>query len=229
MFENLGQRSQPHCQTGQSVRYWTPSPKSFCRTNRWQRPVPSDLLDFDRERVMPMTKGAVDRRVARTKATLHQTLMSLILKRGYEAITIRDICDEANVGRSTFYAHYTSKDDLMRSGIENLRKVLVDRQQDALATEGDIRHRSFGFSLALFERPRPYRPPSGADRGRRRRPWHHSPDTLRCGPRRTCRNRRQEIRGRHSARTRRPIHCRRLHGRIDLVARPGRKAAACAG
>ena len=104
--------------------------------------------------VMPMTKPQIDRRVARTRAMLHQTLMSLILKQGYEAITIRDICDAANVGRSTFYSHYTSKDDLMRSGIENLRHVLLDRQRDALATASDTRHRSFGFSLALFEHAR---------------------------------------------------------------------------
>ncbi|MEO5760433.1 MAG: TetR/AcrR family transcriptional regulator [Mesorhizobium sp.] len=101
-----------------------------------------------------MTKPPIDRRVARTRATLHQTLMSLIPKWGYEAITIRHICDAANVGRSTFYSHYTSKDDLMRSGIENLRQVLCDRQRDALATPGDIRDRSFGFSLTLFEHAR---------------------------------------------------------------------------
>lgn len=104
--------------------------------------------------VMEMAKGSIDRRVARTRATLHQTLMSLILKQGYEAITIQDICEAANVGRSTFYAHYASKDDLMRSGLDHLRRVLVDRQRDALATPGDIKHRSLGFSLTLFEHAR---------------------------------------------------------------------------
>jgi AcrR family transcriptional regulator len=64
---------------------------------------------------MQKTKGSVDRRVARTRAMLHQTLMSLIVKQGDEAITIRDICDAANVGRSTFYAHYTSKDVMARA------------------------------------------------------------------------------------------------------------------
>ena len=80
---------------------------------------------------------------------LQHALISLILKKGYEAITVQDICDEANMGRSTFYAHYTSKDDLRRSSFEHLRKLLTDRQQDALAAAGEsrdhCRHRA-GFS-----------------------------------------------------------------------------------
>ena len=99
----------------------------------------------------------MDRRIVRTRATLQRALNSLILKKGYEAITITDICDAANVGRSTFYAHYTSKDDLKRSGLEPLRRLLVDRQREALATARDIGDRSFGFSLAMFEHARDHR------------------------------------------------------------------------
>jgi AcrR family transcriptional regulator len=98
-----------------------------------------------------MAKKPIDRRVARTRAMLQQAHLSLILEKGYEATTVEDICDTANVGRSTFYAHYTSKDDLRRSGLENLRKLLVDRQNEALATPGDIRDRSLSFSLTMFE------------------------------------------------------------------------------
>jgi AcrR family transcriptional regulator len=96
----------------------------------------------------------MDRRVARTRDLLHRALMSLILEKGYEAVTIKDICDAANVGRSTFYAHYTSKDDLKRSGLERLRKVLVDRHREALATPEDIENRTLGFSLTMFEHAR---------------------------------------------------------------------------
>lgn len=103
---------------------------------------------------MAMTKHAIDRRAARTREMLHHALMSLILKRRYEAITIKDICDTANVGRSTFYAHYTSKDDLKRSGLESLRRLLVDRQRNALAAPGDMRDRRLGFSLTMFEHAR---------------------------------------------------------------------------
>ncbi len=72
----------------------------------------------------------------------------------YEAITIKDICDAANVGRSTFYAHYTSKDDLKRKGFDKLRKELVDRQREALTMAADDRDRSLGFSLTMFEHAR---------------------------------------------------------------------------
>jgi AcrR family transcriptional regulator len=101
-----------------------------------------------------MPKKSIDRRVARTRAMLQEAHISLILEKGYEATTVEDICDAADVGRSTFYAHYTSKADLRRSGLEHLRKELVDRQREALATPGDIRDRSLGFTLTMFEHAR---------------------------------------------------------------------------
>jgi len=88
------------------------------------------------------------------QGVLQHALTSLILKKSYEAITIQDICDEANVGRSTFYAHYTSKDDLKRKGFEHLRKELVDRQREAQAASGEIKDRSLSFSLTMFEHAR---------------------------------------------------------------------------
>jgi AcrR family transcriptional regulator len=103
---------------------------------------------------MKLAKHAIDRRISRSRATLQHALTSLILKKGYEAITIQDICDEADVGRSTFYAHYTSKDDLKRRSFEHLRKELVDRQNEAQAAPGDIKERSLGFSLTMFEHAR---------------------------------------------------------------------------
>jgi AcrR family transcriptional regulator len=104
---------------------------------------------------MEMTEKPIDRRIPRTRAMLQHALISLILKKDYEAISIQDICDAANVGRSTFYAHYTSKDDLKRSGLEqHLRGLLTNRQRAARATSGDISDRHLSFSLTLFEHAR---------------------------------------------------------------------------
>jgi AcrR family transcriptional regulator len=95
----------------------------------------------------------IDRRVARTRGMLHQALMSLILEKGYEAISVEDICERANVGRSTFYGHFTGKDDLKRSGLEHLRRELIERHRSASASM-PVSARPLGFSLAMFEHAR---------------------------------------------------------------------------
>jgi AcrR family transcriptional regulator len=99
----------------------------------------------------------IDRRVARTRETLHKALQSLILRRGYESITVADILAEANIGRSTFYAHFAGKEDLFRGGFDKLRDDL-DRNHDARtlrATELNDEH--FKFSLGLFEHAERYK------------------------------------------------------------------------
>lgn len=55
----------------------------------------------------------LDRRVQRTRKLLQDALMSLILEEGYDAISIQDITDEANLGRATFYLHFKDKDELL--------------------------------------------------------------------------------------------------------------------
>lgn len=53
-----------------------------------------------------------DRRSRRTRQLLQKALIELIGERGYDAVTIQEIVDRANVGRTTFYQYYDSKDDL---------------------------------------------------------------------------------------------------------------------
>jgi AcrR family transcriptional regulator len=88
---------------------------------------------------------------------LHDALMSLVLKKGYDAVTIKDIVDEANVGRSTFYAHYNSKEELFRSGFEKLHTLLVEQQAAARIRNTELAERALGFSLAMFEHARDHK------------------------------------------------------------------------
>lgn len=60
-----------------------------------------------------MTK--IDRRTQRTRELLQNALIKLISERGYDTVTIGEIVERANVGRTTFYLHYKSKDDLFMS------------------------------------------------------------------------------------------------------------------
>ncbi len=75
-----------------------------------------------------------DRRVRKTRALLQHALQELILEKGYEAITVQDLLDRADVGRSTFYAHFRDKDDLLLSGFEILHAEL-DRAMAMAGTE----------------------------------------------------------------------------------------------
>jgi AcrR family transcriptional regulator len=45
---------------------------------------------------------------------LGEALTALMLERRYDTITVQEIIDRANVGRSTFYAHYLDKEDLLQ-------------------------------------------------------------------------------------------------------------------
>ncbi len=61
-----------------------------------------------------------DRRVARTERALHEAFFALIQIKDYDKVTVQDIIDKADVGRSTFYAHYATKDDLLLTSMERL-------------------------------------------------------------------------------------------------------------
>lgn len=98
-----------------------------------------------------------DRRTQRTQQGLHEALIALILERGYEAITVKDIVERANVGRSTFYAHHSGKESLLVDGLGNLREMLFGLQRTALAAPGRSPERRLSFSRALFEHANEYR------------------------------------------------------------------------
>ena len=55
----------------------------------------------------------MDRRTQRTRELLQQALIELLHERRYDAITIQDIVERANLGRTTFYLHFRSKDELL--------------------------------------------------------------------------------------------------------------------
>jgi AcrR family transcriptional regulator len=91
----------------------------------------------------------MDRRTLRTRHALHHALLKLVVERGYDQVTVADIADAANVGRSTFYAHFTDKDDLLRHGIGYLKSMLTDPSGDSTDP--------LGFSRFLTEHLRDQR------------------------------------------------------------------------
>ncbi|MBX3085174.1 MAG: TetR/AcrR family transcriptional regulator [Anaerolineae bacterium] len=60
-----------------------------------------------------MQEKKLDRRAQRTRRALREALIALILERGYEAITVQEITDRADLNRGTLYLHYRDKHDLL--------------------------------------------------------------------------------------------------------------------
>lgn len=97
-----------------------------------------------------MTEAKKDRRVQRTRELLQSAMTSLIREKGFEALTVQDIIDRANVGRSTFYSHFKSKDDLMKGSVEMLQSSLRRFQFQARSRDTSPEGRLFAFSRELF-------------------------------------------------------------------------------
>ncbi len=74
-----------------------------------------------------------DRRVSRTRRLLREAFYALILEKGYEAVTVEEITNRADLGRTTFYLHYRDKEDLLMESISELVDDLI-AQMSLLST-----------------------------------------------------------------------------------------------
>ena len=68
-------------------------------------------------------KEKKDLRVIKTQNLLYNTLLELLKSSPFEEIKVSDICDKALINRSTFYAHYSDKYELLASYIDDLKKA----------------------------------------------------------------------------------------------------------
>lgn len=64
--------------------------------------------------------GKTDRRVGKTKKAIYEAFTKLLHEKKYAHITVQEIIDRADVGRTTFYAHFPTKDDLLSGYVENI-------------------------------------------------------------------------------------------------------------
>ncbi|GAP21390.1 TetR/AcrR family transcriptional regulator [Leptolinea tardivitalis] len=100
------------------------------------------------------TSTGLDRRIVRTRDAIREALIDLMEEKGFEAISIKDITDRANINRGTFYLHYHDKFDLLDQTeteiIEDMKQILI--REDSLGLEEYmISDRPHPIIIALFE------------------------------------------------------------------------------
>jgi AcrR family transcriptional regulator len=85
--------------------------------------------------VQPKKARKTDQRIRRTHERLGSALVELIQEKPVEDVTVQQVLDRANVGRSTFYLHYRDKDDLLLTQLEGflqmMSTVLIVRKEDS--------------------------------------------------------------------------------------------------
>ncbi len=107
----------------------------------------------------------VDRRILKTQEAVKKAVIELMAEKSFDAITIQDISDKANVSRGTIYLHYMDKydllDKLIEAHIEQLRTLCESSSELEFIEATEIWSRYFEehyafFSLMLTSKGAPY-------------------------------------------------------------------------
>lgn len=109
-----------------------------------------------------------DRRTRRTERNLREALFTLIHEKGYDRVTVQDIADRADVGRSTFYAHFENKDKLHLSAFDRVRDEMLQTAEtgdESNKTCGDFNFNSLPLFRHAHESRRIYRAVAGKESG----------------------------------------------------------------
>jgi len=82
-------------------------------------------------------QGIQDRRVRRTRRALREAMLDLMEEKGYDQVTVEELTDRADIGRTTFYLHYSAKQDLLLEQFgELLDQLVVQLSQIPLSAWG---------------------------------------------------------------------------------------------
>ena len=85
----------------------------------------------------------IDRRVLRTQESLGNALVDLTLELGYDAITIKQLTQQANIGYATFFRHFKSKDELLMNVLQSVLEDLFEVMKPEMT--------SYNQALVMFE------------------------------------------------------------------------------
>lgn len=88
-----------------------------------------------------MLKNPEDRRARRSRRLLKESLLELMKQKTFAEISVRDVTDEADMNRATFYLHYSGTAELLHSVEEDLLaelQALVDAHMQETVAIGSV-------------------------------------------------------------------------------------------
>ena len=90
----------------------------------------------------------MDRRQQKTRAAIFEAFTELLAVKSYNKITVQEIIEKANIGRSTFYAHFETRDDLVKALCDDLFQHVFSKALEAEKTH-DFSLAGGGYHIIL--------------------------------------------------------------------------------
>lgn len=99
---------------------------------------------------MEMKKGEkMDRRVRKTRAQLRAGLARLMQQKNIKEITVKELVDEIDINRSTFYLHYTDIYQMLQSIEDELMEDILEAIKEHPLDPG-MKGEGYSFAVQLF-------------------------------------------------------------------------------
>lgn len=102
-----------------------------------------------------------DRRITKSKNAIQSAFLEMLLESGFDAITVKELTEKADISRKTFYLHYMDKHDLLNEIVNETIKDLTElceKKKDMGFVEGTVlwfyyfeEHKSFFTALFSTE------------------------------------------------------------------------------
>ena len=99
----------------------------------------------------------IDSRVLKTEQAIKEAFMELVKEKGYNQVTVSDICKKSSINRNTFYLHYLDKDDLVGkmlktaySTMDNALKDYTIKYKTSMRRISEVQNRWGIRNLLLF-------------------------------------------------------------------------------
>lgn len=99
-----------------------------------------------------------DRRVARTHNMLLEAMIALLGKYDWNDINVQQICDKADIARSTFYSHFENKQELYDFGFARLEAHIQNAVAEKATGRSLDENRKFGFLPELLDHIKQHQP-----------------------------------------------------------------------